>query len=180
MIGNLISRFIYFRVIRWKLVGRFPDLNKFLIAVVPHTSNYDFVLGILIRSVLKEQINYVGKKELFTPLTAWFFRGLGGTPINRGKSENTVDAIVRIYNSHSKFRIAFAPEGTRKKVDEWKTGFYHIAHLAAVPIVPVAFDYAKKQIVMHPPFYTTGDIEKDFVILKKYFEGVVGKIPENV
>ncbi len=177
--GNFISRFIFFKLLRWQFKGVFPTFNKYIVAVVPHTSNYDFLMGLIVRSISQEQINYVGKKELFNPLTAWFFKGLGGAPINRGKREKTVDAIARIYNNREKFRLAIAPEGTRKKVTEWKTGFYHIAKAASIPIIPVAFDYGKKEVVVHPPFYPTEDMDQDFAELKKLFKGVVGKIPEN-
>lgn len=176
--GNFFSKLIYFKLMKWSLKGSLPDINKYIIAVVPHTSNYDFLLGLLIRSISKQQINYVGKKELFNPLTAWFFKALGGAPINRGKNEKTVHSIVRIFNSRSKFRLAIAPEGTRKKVERWKTGFYHIAKSAAIPIIPVAFDYVKKQVVIHPPFYTSDSIENDLLELRKKFNGVVGKIPQ--
>ena len=113
--GNLLSRFIYFSLLRWKLEGRFPDLPKYVVAVVPHTSWLDFFIGLMVRSISKEQINFLGKKELFTPYTSWFFKGLGGAPLDRSGNKGAVDAIVQAFDSHQKFRIALAPEGTRKK-----------------------------------------------------------------
>ena len=113
---------------------------------MPHTSWLDFFLGLLVRSISNEQINFLGKKELFSPLTAWFFRGLGGAPIDRSGKQGSVEAITTIFNAHDKFRIALAPEGTRKKVKKLRTGYYHIAKNLKIPIVPVAFDYKNKNI----------------------------------
>ena len=118
-----IAKLIFLRVMGWKIVGDFPKLNKFIIAVVPHTKNLDFVVGVLARAVLGEQINFIGKKELFNPFTGWFFTAMGGSTINRGTNENKVSAIADVFNKRDYFRLAIAPEGTRKKVDRWKTGF---------------------------------------------------------
>ena len=88
--------------------------------MVPHTSWLDFLVGLLVRSISNEQINFLGKKELFSPLTAWFFRGLGGAPIDRSGKKGSVEAITAVFDEHDKFRIALAPEGTRKKVKKLK------------------------------------------------------------
>jgi len=109
------------------LVGTFPKIPKYIVAVIPHTSWLDFFIGILVRSVSGEMINFVGKKELFSPLTSWFFRGMGGAPIDRSGNTGSVDSMVAVFEAHEKFRIALAPEGTREKVTKLRTGFYHIA-----------------------------------------------------
>ena len=176
---RLIAQFFAFKVFKFSLKGTFPKEKKYVIAVVPHTSNWDFIIDIGVRTYLKEPIHFVGKKELFTPLTSWFFRGLGGMPRNRKKNEKVVDAIARMYKEEDVFRMAIAPEGTRKKVDDWKTGFYYIAKKAGVPILPIAFDWQNREMVFHPLFAPTEDKEKDFDYLKSLFKGVVGKIPEN-
>ena len=175
---NKFYKWIYFRVIKWELIGEFPKIDKMVLPVVSHTHWNDFLLGILIRNVINKQINFVGKKEIFGPLTGWFFKMMGGTSVDRASNSNTVDAIANIFKQKKVFRLALAPEGTRKKVKDWKTGFYHIAKIAKVPICLVAFDYGKKQIVFHPEYYPSGNIEKDINFLKKQFKGVVGKIPD--
>ena len=114
------SKIIFLRLMGWKIEGDFPSLNKFVLAVVPHTRNTDFIIGVLTRAVVDQKISYVGKKELFNPLTGWFFRALGGTPINRNSTENKVSSIAKIFKEKEVFRMAIAPEGTRKKVDKWK------------------------------------------------------------
>ncbi len=176
---HFFSKLVLLKIFKWKVVGNFPKLPKCIIAVAPHTSNYDFMVGIMIRSILKEEINYVGKKELFNPLTSWFFVGLGGAPLNRKGNQNVVEGIVNIYNSRDTFRLAIAPEGTRKPVKEWKTGFYYIAKGANIPIQLVAFDYSKREIIFYPLFTPTDDVKQDFIKMKNYFKGVKGKIPEN-
>ena len=176
---RLLAKFFAFNVFKFSLVGDFPKDPKFVIAVVPHTSNWDFIIAIGVRTYLKEPIHFVGKKELFTPLTSWFFKSLGGMPLNRKKNEQVVDAIARMYSEEPLFRMAIAPEGTRKKVDEWKTGFYYIAKKAEVPILPIGFDWQNRKMIFHPLFTPTDDKEKDFAYLKSLFKGVVGKVPEN-
>ena len=172
--GHAFSRWFYFTFLRWKLKGQMPPLKKYLIIVVPHTSWRDFFVGLLVRSILKEKLNFVGKKELFNPFTGWFFKALGGAPIDRSGNKNTVQAIVSLYQTRTYFRLALAPERTRKKVNQWRSGFYFIAKEVGIPIVPVAFDYAKKEVVINEPYILLHDRAKDFKNLEKYFKGVKG------
>jgi 1-acyl-sn-glycerol-3-phosphate acyltransferase len=159
-------------------MGQFPDVKKCVVIVAPHTSWVDFFLGLLVRSILKEEINFIGKKSLFNPPFGWYFRWMGGTPIDRSKNSDTVVSTAKIFTRRQVFRLALSPEGTRKKVTEWKTGFYYIAKEAKVPIVMVAFDYGKKQVKISDPVFTTDNKETDFKRYKEFFKGVVGKIPE--
>lgn len=163
----------------WTLEGDLPrQLKKYVIIVVPHTSWFDFFLGLIVRAVLHEQINYIGKKSLFEPPFGWFFRWMGGAPIDRSKSSDTVSATANIFETREEFRLALSPEGTRKKVERWKTGFYYISKAAKVPIVLVAFDYGTKGIKISEPRYPTENMEADFESYHRFFDGVVGKIPE--
>ena len=164
---------IIFRVFKWKILGKFSKVPKYIIAVAPHTSFYDFFIGILVRNIINEKINFIGKKELFGPLTGWFFRALGGVPVDRNSKKDTVSSIVEIFNKRKKFKLAIAPEGTRKKVKKWKTGFYYIALKAKIPILPVAFDYNNKNVIVHSLFYPTGNIEEDFKNLYKKYKNVL-------
>ena len=164
-----LAKILFLRIMGWRIEGDFPQLKKFIVAVYPHTRNMDFIIGVLTRAVLNEKISYVGKKELFNPLTGWFFRALGGTPINRNSNENIVSAIAQIFIEQDAFRMAIAPEGTRKKVDRWKTGFYYIALEAEVPILLVHFNYPSKKVSFLKLFYPTGDIEKDLKDIKSLY-----------
>ena len=163
------AKIVFFHLMGWKIIGDFPRLNKFIIAVVPHRSNFDFVVGVLVRTILNEEINFIGKKELFNPFTGWFFTAMGGSPINRETNENKVAAIVEIFNTRECFRLAIAPEGTRKKVDRWRTGFYHIALQANIPILLVNFNYNIKKVSFLKLFYPTGNLKKDLSLMEGYF-----------
>lgn len=174
-----LSRFIYHKLLGWKLIGKFPDLKKYVIIVIPHTSWHDFYIGLLVRGMTGEQINYVGKKELFDSPLGWYFRWTGGAPIDRAKRSNTVDAIVDLFNSRDEFRLSIAPEGTRKSVSTLKTGFYYVAKGAGVPIVMVAFDFENKEVRIAEPFYPGDDMDKDMEKIYTYFKGVKGKKPEG-
>ena len=173
-----LAKFIYFKVLGWRLVGSFPNLDKCVVIVVPHTHWLDFFLGLLVRKVVNQEINYIGKKSLFQPPFGWFFRWTGGAPVDRSKNSNTVDSIVQIFNERQVFRFALAPEGTRKKVQELRTGFYHIAKKAHVPIVMVAFDFGKKEVKIAEPFLPSDHQENDFERIRGFYKGVKGKIPE--
>ncbi|NNM22128.1 MAG: acyltransferase [Flavobacteriaceae bacterium] len=174
-----ISKFIFCRLLGWKIVGYFPpEIRKAVVIVVPHTSWHDFYVGVFARRLLKTKIHWIGKKELFKWPFGWYFRRMGGTPIDRTPGQNKVEAIAKLFEGKEEFRLTLAPEGTRKKVSVWRTGYYYIAMAANVPIFPVAFDYAIKTVTVHPPFYPTGNIEADSVVLRSHYDGVVGKKPE--
>tara|TARA_Y100001935_G_C17265818_1_gene489099 strand:+ start:332 stop:874 length:543 start_codon:yes stop_codon:yes gene_type:complete len=171
---RLFSKFFFLKLLGWKIEGKFPKLLKYVVAVVPHTSWVDFFVGLMVRSILGEKINFVGKKELFTPYFGWFFRLLGGIPIDRSGAGGSVQSIVRLFKENKKFRIALAPEGTRKKVKQLKTGYYHIAQELKIPIVPVTFDYTNKKIIVYPSFYSTNNKFMDLKKLENLFRGFNG------
>jgi 1-acyl-sn-glycerol-3-phosphate acyltransferase len=173
-----IYKFIFLKLLGWKIKGSFdPAFPKCVIMVVPHTSWHDFFLGLFTRGILGLEMNFVGKKELFVFPLGYYFKWMGGAAIDRKKGKNHVEAIADIFEERKEFRLAIAPEGTRRRVAKWKTGFYYIALKAKVPIVPVAFDYKNREVVMHETFLPSGNIDADFKLLYKIFEGVQGKIP---
>ena len=173
-----IYKFILYKILGWKIIGDFnqDNLKKVVIIVAPHTSWSDFVIAILSRKVLGVMVNFVGKKELFVWPFGYYFKWVGGAPLDRTKNHNKVEAIASIFDSKKEFRLGMSPEGTRKKVDKWRTGFYYIALKAKVPIIPTSMDYKTKTITIGKPFDPSGDIETDLKILKKFLEGSVGKI----
>ena len=172
-------RFIFCTLMRWKFKGDFPSqLKKYIIIAAPHTSWVDFPIAILARNASGEKINFVGKNTLFKGPFGWFFRSLGGAPVDRSKNNKTVDAIVDIFKEKEVFRLALSPEGTRKKVEKWKTGFYYIAKGASVPVVMATLDFGQKQIKISKPYVPTDNMEKDFAYFDSFFKGVEGKKPE--
>ena len=174
-----LAKLIFRYLLRWKIVGQFSkDVKKTVVIVAPHTSWHDFYIGALARKILIVPIHFVAKKELFDSAFGWYFRWMDGSPINRSSSQNKVDQIVDIFKEKKEFRLAITPEGTRKKVNTWKTGFYYIAKKANVPITCVAFDYATKTVSISKPFYITGNYDKDLRHIRSFFSDAVGKVPE--
>jgi 1-acyl-sn-glycerol-3-phosphate acyltransferase len=172
---------IYLSWTDWKVKGQFPyHLKKSIVIVAPHTSAWDFIIGVAIRSTQRlNHIKFLGKKELFRPPFGFLFRWLGGYPIDRSHGKNQVDQVVDLFNSNSEFSIALSPEGTRKRVDRLKTGFYHIAKKAHVPIVMAALDYKNHQVIWSEPFTTTDNQSADFNHILNFFRHIEGKIPDH-
>lgn len=169
-----------FRLFGWKLKGAKPDLKKYIIIVAPHTSNWDFFVGLAARSMAEIKSQYLAKKSLFViPIVGWFMRSVGGHPVDRSKRTNLVDQVVDVFNAQDEFVITITPEGTRSYNPEWKTGFYRIAAKAGVPIVMVAFDYQRKEVVINKPMYVTGDLDADIEKIKAYYRTIPGKYPEK-
>ena len=175
-----LAKFIFFKILGWNIVGRFDkEVKKCMVIVAPHTSWYDFLIGVLVRKIINLQVNFVGKKELFNPPIGWYFKWMGGAALDRSPGQQKVDAIAEIFREKEIFRLALSPEGTRKKTKKWKTGFYYIALKANVPIILVAFDYKSKTVKISEAFHPTNNFEKDFIEIIKFYDGVQGKIPEN-
>lgn len=175
----MISKYIFSKLLGWNIQGNFPQQSRMLIVVGPHTHWMDFIISVLARNFLGEPIHFLGKKELFNPLTNKLFRRLGGMPVDRSKNNNTVSQAVAYFKEEKIFRLAIAPEGTRKRVTALKTGFYHIATKAKVPIFPVVFDFKNKNMIFKALFYPTGDQEADMDTIASIYDGVEGKIPKN-
>lgn len=177
-----LAKFIYFKLLGWKVVGNVnmsrDTVKKAIIIAVPHTSWHDFYIGVLLRKVLNIKTNFIAKKELFVGPIDWYLKAIGGAPIDRQTKENKVEAIAKLFAQKEEFRMTLAPEGTRKKVDKWKTGFYYIAKEAKVPIIMFTLDFGKKENRISEPFYPTDDMEADFEFMHNFYKGVVGKKPE--
>ena len=161
--------------LHWEIIGDVPrDINKYVIAVAPHTSNWDFIYGLIIRGAMGFEGNFLGKDSLFNNPFGFFFRMLGGIPVKRDARSNMVDQVVREAKTRDSFILALAPEGTRKGVTKWKTGFYYIALHAEIPIVLCQLDFGNKRANFFKPFYPTGIIEKDLPYIQSKFIGIKG------
>ena len=175
-----ISKFILFNLLGWKVPNDFPrDIDKYIIIAAPHTSNWDFPIAILSRFAKGIDINFIGKHTLFKPPFGFLFRAMGGTPVNRSATTNMVQSLIDVFNEKEKFIFAISPEGTRKKVSKWKTGFYHVALGAKVPIVMATLDFENKKILIAEPYYLTGNQKVDFEYFHNYFKDVKGKNPDQ-
>ncbi|WP_299361929.1 1-acyl-sn-glycerol-3-phosphate acyltransferase [Winogradskyella sp.] len=175
-----LSKLIYFKLLGWKIVGNTnfskDTIKKAVIIAVPHTSWHDFYIGLMLRKIVDIRVNFVGKKELFKWPFGYYFKAVGGRPIDRTPGQNKVQTIVKLFENEQEFRLALAPEGTRKKVEQWKTGFYYIAKAAKVPIIMFTLDFKNKQNKVSEPFYPTDNKDADFKFMKSFFEGVQGKV----
>lgn len=160
-------------IMGWKTQGDSAnDIKKKLYVVVPHTSNMDFFLGMLVRWAKDIKVNFLGKKSLFFPPLSWILTYYGIVPVK--KKSNQIEEIIELYNSREEMSYGLAPEGTRSRVEKFKTGFYHIAHGAKVPIIMVTFDFANKKVIFNAPYYVSDDKEKDVAYVQDYYEGIVG------
>lgn len=179
---RFIAKFIYFKLLGWRITGNTTfskeTIKKAVIIAVPHTSWHDFYIGLLLRKIVGVKTNFIGKKELFKWPLGIYFKSIGGRPIDRTPGQNKVEAIAKLFKDEDEFRLTLAPEGTRKKVSEWKTGFYFIAKSANVPIIMFTLDFKNKQNKVSEPFYPTDDVEADFKFMHQFYKGVVGKVPE--
>ncbi len=158
----------------WQISGPIPKERKCIVIVAPHTSNFDFILGVIARFAIGLKANFLGKEILFKPPWGYSFYKLGGYPVKRDDRYNQVDYIVSIMNREDRFVLGITPEGTRSGTGEWKTGFYWIAKLARIPIVMVSFDYGKKRITFSDPFFPTENMETDFSQMQAFFKGAKG------
>lgn len=170
---------ISFWLTGWRLQGNLPDLSKYVVVGAPHTSNWDFVIFLGIILCLRGELRFMGKAELFRPPLGGFFRWCGGYPVERSKSQGMVEQMAEAFRTNEKFVLAIAPEGTRSKVAEWKTGFYHIAKLAGVPIATGFIDGSVKSCGIGPTFYLTDDMEADIKSIQSFYAGKVGIHPHK-
>ena len=147
--------------------------------MAPHTSGWDIVVGVLYRNIIGIRgAKFFGKKELFDSPLGFIFKSLGGLPVDRFSKQKLVETAIEIFNTNEKFILALSPEGTRKKVEKLKTGFYHIAKGAKVPIVMAGIDFKNKKLYLSEPFYTSDNEEEDIRKVICFFAPIQGKNPE--
>ncbi len=164
----------------WSVVGEYDDsLKNCIIVIAPHTSNWDFIWGVLARSVYQVRVKYLIKDSFFKPGIAWFFNWTGGIPVNRKKKTDLTERLVKMLDSGEEIKVAFTPEGTRKRVDRWRSGFYWVAMETKLPIVMHYMDYKRKQVVMGEPFWPSGDWEKDKPVFEAFYADVTAHTIEN-
>jgi 1-acyl-sn-glycerol-3-phosphate acyltransferase len=167
------------RLAGWRIVGDVPRLPKFVLVVAPHTSNWDFFVGVAAMFALDLRANWLGKASLFIEPMGSVLRWLGGRPVRRDSPEGVVGDVAALVRSSPQFILALAPEGTRKRVDQWRTGFYRIAEATGMPIVPVWFDWSRREIGLGAPLAPTGDMSSDLATLQRNYRAEMGRYPEN-
>ena len=175
---RLLSKLI-FKINGWKIIGVSTYPEKCMVITAPHTSNWDFFIGRCYAYIIAVRPLYLTKSELFLPVLGTLIKWNGGIPVYRKAKHNVVEQVVEMINSSNAIIIGIAPEGTRTKVEKWKTGFYHIAVKANVPILLLKMDYETKEVGVICVFMPCGDFEKDMLFIQEQYKGVKGKIPEN-
>jgi 1-acyl-sn-glycerol-3-phosphate acyltransferase len=165
------------RVWGWRIVGEFPALRRFVIVVAPHTSNWDFVVGLAAKFALSLRAVWIGKHTLFRPPFGKLLRRLGGVPVHRDAPHAVVQQIIDEFAAREAMVFVLAPEGTRKRVERWRSGYWHVAHGAGVPVIPVGFDFALRTIFIGPPHETTDDLNADEERLRAYVRGIAPRHP---
>lgn len=176
LLENMVFRFVchWFArsalfIMRWKVKGRLPDQKKYVLIAAPHTSNWDFVFFLLVIFKLKIPVHWMAKHTLFSWPFRWLLIHLGGIPIDRSTKGDTVGTMTRAFAGSARLIITIAPSGTRSKTKHWKTGFYHIARQADVPIVCGYIDYPNRTAGIGPTHHPTGDIDTDMAAIQKFY-----------
>ena len=165
------------RLTGWRVEGNLPDLRKYLIIVAPHTSNWDFFYGFLAYMTLRLDATWLAKHTIFRWPLGPIARRFGGAPIDRAQAANVVQAHIAEFGRRDRMALVITPEGTRKRVPEWKRGFYFIAMGAGVPIVPVALDFSSKRILIGEVFTPTGDYSADLPRIKGFYSSEMARNP---
>ena len=166
------------KLMGWRIEGELPRLDKFVAIGAHHTSNWDFVIFIALKFVLRLNARWFGKHSIFRWPFGGLMRSWGGIPIQRHLSLNMVEQAIQGFRDNREFILVLSPEGTRRKVERWKMGFYHIALGAGVPIVLGALDYQNRRVVIAPTFLPTGDEQADLAAMLAFFRPYVPKKPE--
>lgn len=163
----------------WKVVGHMPDIKKAIVPVAPHTSNWDFFVGVFAMLALGLNLSFLGKQEIFVFPVRRILNWLGGIPVNRASPHGVVGDIAKQFNERDQLILALSPEGTRSKVEHWRTGFLYMARAAKVPVVPVALDFSKREIRIGQPIEIGDDIEKGLAEVQTFTSQAQAKYPEK-
>lgn len=176
--GRLIAR-LYCLLTGWRLAGRVPDDPKIVIIGWPHTTNHDFLKVIAAKWAWKIEIGFLGKASLFSGPFGWLFRRLGGIPVDRSRASRVVSDVVRRFEVSDTLRLVLAPEGTRSPLPYWRSGFYHIALAANVPVVFGFIDYRTKRFGLGEVIRLSGDLESDMAQIREFYSEIEGKYPDR-
>ncbi|MBE2238124.1 MAG: 1-acyl-sn-glycerol-3-phosphate acyltransferase [Caldilineaceae bacterium] len=169
-----------FRLLGWQGEYRHPSTEKFIIIVAPHTSNFDFFIGFIFsRAYAMPFPNFLVKDSALRGLIGKLGRRVGGIPVNRSERTNFVDQVADEFRKRERMILAVTPEGTRSRTAHWKTGFYHMAQRANVPVIMASIDYARKFISCGDVAEITGDMDADIARIRAYYADVTPRHPER-
>ena len=163
----------------WRVEGTLPDTEKFVLAVAPHTSNWDGWVMIVTGFAFSVRLLWLGKRELFVGPAGWVLTQLGGIPLDRDAPADAVREATRALAGPGRLALAIPPEGTRRRVPHWKMGFYVIARHARVPIVLGFADYRRRVAGVGPTIYPTGNVTADMALIRTFYDSVTAKYPNQ-
>ncbi len=163
------------RLFGFRFEGNLPNVPRVVIAVAPHTSNWDFVIGVAAMWALDLRLVWFGKHTIFRWPFGMLLRAMGGIAVNRSESSGIVGEVVKAFGAGERMWFALAPEGTRSKVERFKSGFLHIAQGAGVPVLLAYLDYANKVVGFGPLLDPSGDVAEDLLYVETFYRGVQGK-----
>lgn len=170
---------IILKIIGWHVDIKLPEEKKFVLIGAPHTTNWDLPIGLLCFWSAQVHLTWVGKKQLFVGPLGYILRALGGIPVDRSIHTGFIEQIAQQFNNRKEMIFGLTPEGTRSKTEYWKTGFYYIALQAKVPICLAYVDYPSRTFGLGEIIMPTGDIDKDFELIKSFYQHKKGKYPQN-
>lgn len=156
-------------MLRWRVEGEIPNAARCVVIVAPHTSNWDFVVGLAALLALDLRVTWLGKHTIFRGPFGALWRALGGVPVDRGATDGTVEATAGLFAAGDPLWVGLAPEGTRRKVERWKSGFWRIARAGRVPILPVALDHGRRRVRFFALYEPTGDCAADVEALRRHY-----------
>jgi 1-acyl-sn-glycerol-3-phosphate acyltransferase len=159
----------------WRVTGEFPDLPRLVIIAAPHSSGWDAVWGMLVKVALGLDVEFMAKREVFWWPLGSLLRALGGFPVDRSATVGVVEQLTERMHKHPRLWLAVAPEGTRRRVGKWKTGFWRVAHDAGVPVVCAAFHYPERRVHIGQRFDVGDDMEADMRAIRDYYQPYVGR-----
>jgi 1-acyl-sn-glycerol-3-phosphate acyltransferase len=164
-------------LLRWRIAGEIPNLSRFVIAIAPHTSNWDFVIGIAAMFALDLRISFIGKHTLFRGPFAAVLKWMGGIAVDRSSPHGLVAESIAAFECAGGRVLAIAPEGTRHRVERFRSGFLHIARGARVPVLLASLDYAGRCLVLGPLIVPGEDVDSDRTRIEAHFARVRGRNP---
>lgn len=173
-----LARFLL-RMCGWSIKGDRPKYKRYVLIAAPHTSNWDFFLMLLFAAALDVKVTWMGKHSLFRPPLGWIMRAFGGMSVRRHEKSDMVTQMVDAFRNSHELILAIPAEGTRERADYWKSGFYHIARQAKVPVTPTFLDWGRKVGGFGPPYQLTGDVREDMNHFRHFYAGMTGKFPEQ-
>ena len=163
----------------WHIDVTLPKEKKFVLIGAPHTTNWDLPIALLCFWAVSLRITWVGKKQLFIGPLNYFFRALGGLPVDRSVSTGFIEQVAQLFKDREQMVFGLTPEGTRSRTEHWKTGFYYLALAAKVPLCLAYIDYPSRTIGFGKMITPSGDIDKDFEQIKLFYQDKKGKHPKN-